>query len=78
MAMSLKFSQEASETKKTSIQGTVTYHKEDQRELQYFIECAPCWNGSLVMPYNSGTTSEDVNDSKHAFPGFIWTILMRR
>ena len=63
------------------VRGSVEYHKDDQRELQYEIERIETI-GSLEITahsHNEHEHSEDENGkSEFAFPGFVWTIIMKR
>ena len=80
MARSLKFKLGTVNGKKL-VRGLVEYHKDDQRELQYDIERIETI-GALEMiahTYHQHENAEDESeDSEFAFPGFVWTIIMRR
>ena len=71
MAMGIKIRDRTNDAKKNAIIGVVKYDSEHQRKLHYTFEKVAAL-GPLLM------TGPKEGDSEVAFPGFVWTILMKR
>ena len=77
MARALKFKLGQGNGKKL-IHGSVEYHKEEQRELQYEIERIETIGSLEMAAHSHNSVDESSERSPLALPGFVWTIIMKR